>query len=128
MNGDDLLAAGLIAILDKDGNDVTDKYSIEFKDLLTVDKIAITVASGTYIKPYDGTPLNPKDELKLYLGTLIDGHRIVGNAVGSVLLGEGENTIILTDVKIVDSQGNDVTKNYDIFLEVGTLTVFTLEE
>ncbi|MBE5750156.1 MAG: transglutaminase domain-containing protein [Clostridiales bacterium] len=128
MLGEDLLNAGLITILDKDGNDVTDKYSIEFKDLLTVDKIAITVASGTYIKPYDGTPLNPKDELKLYLGTLIDGHRIVGNAVGSVLLGERENTIILTDVKIVDSQGNDVTKNYDIFLEVGTLTVFMLEE
>jgi hypothetical protein len=59
---------------------------------------------------------------------LIDGHRIGGNAVGSVLLGEGKNTNIPTDVKIVDSQGNDVTKNYDITTEEGTLTVFSLDE
>ena len=54
---------------------------------------------------------------------MVEGHTLYAKASGILVkLGEIENHIDPDDVVILDSEGNDVTDNYDISYEFGTLT------
>ncbi len=111
-----------VKVVDKTtGEDVSDQYWINCKyDYLTVAARTITVTSGSAQKAYDGTALRCS-EYTYAESELCDGHKLE-------LLFEGEQTALgrsknLFTARIVDAQGNDVSKNYHFILNYGWLRV-----
>ncbi len=82
--------------------------------------IAITVKAKDGSWPYDGEP-HSLNEGELVSGELIDGDSLVVTTSGSIIdVGEEDN--VLTSVSIMRGS-EDVTSEYDITEEPGTLTV-----
>lgn len=115
-----------LVILDKDGKDVTAEYEkidvIEGK--LTVNKLAITITASSDKKEYDGKELTCK-KAKITSGELVKNHKVEkATFKGSQTeVGKSDNVIVDGSVKIIDADKKDVTKNYSITLEKGTLEV-----
>lgn len=108
-----------------DGQDITDYYKIVKNcGLLTVGHRQITVKADDAQKVYDGTPLVSESY------SITDGEIVKGQFISSCTIkveqeriGVGRSQCIPSDVVILDEQGNDVTKNYTIKYEEGTLRV-----
>ena len=82
--------------------------------------VRITLTTQDVSRIYSGLPLIG-DELSISSGKLHPGHRIVvRNFPQLTLVGQIENA---PDYLIVDETGADVTEQYDILEEFGTLTV-----
>jgi uncharacterized protein YnzC (UPF0291/DUF896 family) len=110
-----------IKIVDSQGNDVTDIYKIN-GDYGTLEVVPreITITSKSASKKYTGSSLTCDDYDMT--GTLAAGQSIYVNISGEqVYIGRSENTI--TSVYILDENGDDVTANYNITKQNGTLTV-----
>ena len=111
------------AVKDSSGNTVTDQFYIHFdmKNALTVSRRAITVASISETKLYDGTPLT-NDTYWIAGGSLAPGETISVLITGSITdIGTAPNTI--KSVSVAGAGGADVTKNYKIRKSQGILTV-----
>ncbi len=100
---------------------------------LTVSPYKLTLTAESASKPYDGTPLK---NTNVKATSLLNGHSFrsgdgvkfsvydsKGNLIQNGPINEGSYTKKVTDVHIVDSNGNDVTANYDITRLNGTLTI-----
>ena len=113
-----------ITILNSDGEDVTDQYYIKFVGApLRIDKRVITLQAASETKTYDGTPLT-NDSVSIIVGELVDGHRLVAQAVGSITLeGTTKNVVDTDTLRILDENGNNVTDCYEIICNDGELTV-----
>ena len=111
-----------VVVKDANGNDVTDLYYIDvIKGSLTIDKVNIEVTANSVEKKYDGTPLT-SDECWISFGSLIEGHSLVTEVVGKIVdIGTEKNKI--SSVKVIDENGNDVTKYYEIKKVDGVLTI-----
>ena len=114
-----------VTVEDAGGNDVTYMYRIiNDYGTLTVTPRAITVQADSATKTFDPnnrTPLTAPDA-EITAGSLADGHKATFTTKGSQTnVGYSEN--IVSEVKIVDENGNDVTANYKITKLPGTLTV-----
>ncbi len=112
-----------VAIYDENGNDVTHFYKInKTYGIVTVSGKKITIKAGDATKVYDGTPLT-SEVIELIEGELLEGDRItVSETEGSQTnVGTAENIII--SVSIYNQDGENVTRNYEITLVSGTLTV-----
>lgn len=112
-----------ITIFDPSGNDVTDEYKVTLNcGTLEVLPVEITVRTLDGTKDYDGKPLRV---LKYVVeGQLIPGHSLYLAVTGQQLEpGTSDNTVDMDSILIVDGSGQDVTKNYQINLELGTLRV-----
>lgn len=110
-------------IIDSEGVDVTDKYTItKLEGTITVNKRPISLRASDAYKEYDGTPLiSNSKEYTWVNGSLIDGHTIEVSSYGErTEAGIGENQL---DVQIYDANGNLMTQNYDIQVVPGALTV-----
>ena len=109
------------AVLSPDGTDVTANYQITVNSgTLTVTPITIHIRTGSAEKQYDETPLSCA-EWQLTEGTLLSGHKLVGQAAASqTVVGTSENRITMT---AEGADGNDVTQCYRFVMEYGTLTV-----
>lgn len=106
---------------DANGKDVTAKYKISTQDgTLEITKAPLTVTAKSAEKVYDGKALTANTcEVK---GSLAKGHKISATVTGSqTQIGSSKNKV--SNVKIVDANGNDVTSNYEITYVEGTLTV-----
>ncbi|MCH5159571.1 MAG: hypothetical protein J1F66_01815 [Clostridiales bacterium] len=80
----------------------------------------LTVRSASASKEYDGAPLYDMGYDVLY-GSLPEGHKIQVYSFATLeTVGSIANTFM---VKILDSDGNDITHGYQITLEYGTLTM-----
>ena len=80
----------------------------------------ITIKSISASKVYDGTPLTATG-LEIVEGSLLPGHRLsVVDSVAFTNVGIRDNTL---RVKILDENGNDVSKEYLIGYEYGTLEI-----
>ena len=112
-------------VYDEEGRNVTDCYEVEKNyGILEVLPIKLSIKTGSDFKPFDGTPLT-KDECELLSGSVLDGHSLVMNAIGTVtLVGKVENNLF---VSITDSEGNDVTSNYEVEELLGELEVLPIE-
>ena len=114
-----------VRIFAEDNTEVTSNYSISYiSDALTVTARPITIKAGDATKVYDGTPLT----CELYEITsglsLVDGHTLYAETNGSqTAVGSSTNSISEEIVKITAPDGKDVTSNYEITFEDGTLTV-----
>ena len=86
----------------------------------------ITLTPNDVEKVYDGTPLSASG-YTVTSGALLDGHKLTASceATGTDV-GEYPITISETDIKITDGSNQDVTKNYLVRTERGTLTITPL--
>ena len=110
-------------IADGDGLDVTENYRIKYEmGKLVILPREITVRTGSASKFYDGTELTCDAWKIVSLTTLLEGHSMQIAVSGTQTeVGESEN--ITAEEIILDADGNEVTKNYDITYQYGILTV-----
>lgn len=108
----------VVQIRDEQGNDVTDGYEITYEyGTLTMDRRQLTVITQSAARPYDGTPLECHSYEHFELA---DGDEI--QIVFTSKLTERGTCANMATVRIV-RQGLDVTANYVITLNFGSLTV-----
>ncbi|WP_165171104.1 InlB B-repeat-containing protein [Adlercreutzia sp. ZJ242] len=95
---------------------VEDNHSVV---VTTVALGAVSVEAPSVSKVYDGTPIAPSDAV--FTG-LPEGYTATADVSGSITeVGTAAST--LSDVRIFDADGNDVTANFDITEIIGTLEV-----
>ena len=87
----------------------------------SITPIRLTVTASSASKVYDGSALT-KNEFNITEGQLVDGQIISGTTSGSII-DVGETPNALTVVTVKDANNNDMTTNYDITKENGTLEV-----
>lgn len=107
------------------GNDVSSNFDINIRTShrLTIMPRKITVTSKGAQKVYDGTPLT-LTEYEITVGELVEGHNITLNITGTQTeVGSSNNLIERNSIIITDSNGVDVTKNYQITGKYGVLEV-----
>ena len=108
-----------------DGTDVTGNYAVTTEDgTLTITPRPITVTAGSDTKVYYGTPLTCSEAIvsSALSPALVLDHEIRFAVSGSQTeIGESENT--LTYAAVFTADGTDVSYNYQITKENGTLTV-----
>ena len=108
-------------ILDETGADVTDQYAIiEEFGTIRITPCKITLSSPASFKVYDGEPLTPSP-VKLTAGRLVAGHTLEAGG-GNELVMPGAETAA-PQYRILDAGGRDVTDQYEINENFGTLTV-----
>ncbi len=111
----------LTVTIDDGGTDVTSNYDITFIDgSLEVTPRPISVQTNSDTKVYDGTALF-NENYTITLGTLVTGDNInVIDNTDITNVGVVDNVLTL---EILDSLLNDVTSNYNITFDNGTLEV-----
>ena len=87
-----------------------------------VSKHSVTISSGSASKTYDGTALS-LPELTVTGGSLVAGHVVEGQATASVINATATPVANQFNAVIKDANGNNVSNNYAITKNVGTLTV-----
>ena len=114
-----------ITIYDGQGNDVTKYYNIEFDyGTLTVLERELSIQTESLDKFYDGVAIT-SETYTILSGTIADTHTIVTVMAATITTpGSIENTIGIT---ILDENNIDVTSNYAINYDIGTLTVHYIE-
>ena len=103
--------------------DVTVNYSIKITaGKLTVEKRPLRISTPDCEKVYDASPLSLAEGYTLAEEcSLVEGHSLcVVEAPSITQAGSAENILLFA---VLDEDGRDVTKNYSVFLDVGTLTV-----
>ena len=105
-------------------SDVTDNYEITVvPGRLVVKPRPITLTAGSDTKEYDGTPLT-KNSYSISSGSLVKGHTLALTISGSqTKVGSSANVINAKSVKLTDPDGKNVTSQYTVTLQDGTLTV-----
>ena len=118
----------VIKIVDADGNDVTENYDTEDISFgtLKVTPRPVTVKADDDEKTYDGTPLEnagctPGDSAAD--SGLVDGHELIAKAEGTITNAGTAENVVNEPAQIFAANGDDVTRNYDIKYDKGTLTV-----
>lgn len=107
--------------------DVASNYNISYEvGNLTIEKRPILVVTKSATKEYDGSELTCNDlEISKDSYDLVEGHTYkIVSSTNITNAGSVENVL---EIKIFDAENNDVTDNYDISYEYGTLTVNKLE-
>ena len=118
-----------VQILTSSGEDVTKNYAITtVNGTLTVKPRPINIKTGSAEKIYDDTPLTCKTFAvsSEYSPALVLDHYVKAeNAIfgSSTSAGVWNNYIDESLVLIKDGDGNEVTQNYAISCEYGTLTI-----
>ncbi len=89
-------------------------------DRINASSTTLTISTNSAAADYDSTPLT-NHQWTLLHGGLQEGHKIIANFTGSQTdAGISENTMTVT---IVDENGRDVTGDYVINYEYGTLQI-----
>lgn len=102
------------------GEDVTARYQINGGGTITVHPRPITVETPSATKEYDGKPLT-MPQWTLTQGTVAEGQTLTATVTGTqTKAGESLNTV---DIRITDSEGNNVRTNYRLSVKTGVLTV-----
>lgn len=114
-----------ITILDSENMDVTGNYKITLKlGKLKVIPRGLYITTESLEKVYDGTPLESQ-RWTLTDGVLISNHRIEAIMTASITKpGTLNNQVGIT---ILDQNDQIVTSNYNIFYDIGQLTVYPRE-
>lgn len=112
-------------ILDEAGKDVTEQYEIcENFGTIRVEPRKITLSAPEMSKIYDGEPLQ-SEAVRLTGGTLLPGHRLSAQPGNALTLPGTEP--IRPVYQILTESGDDVTDQYQVTEDVGTLTVQPVE-
>ena len=135
----DKLVPGNAVIVDGNGVEVTANYDITYvPGALTITrrgagdmKVVLTAADNTVV--YDSQPhgvkLNAAGEIEVGVSytitNLANGHKVQSVVISGseTAVGEYENRLVPSGAKIVDAEGNDVTRNYVVGYKNGKLTI-----
>ncbi len=113
-------AKAYIHVYNEIGSDITKNYNIETRDgTLRVKPIELSIASNSVSKLYDATPLS-SDSYEV-IGNLIENDRLSYNNQSSII--NAGTAINEFDVKVLDSNDNDVSSHYAITKAYGSLTI-----
>lgn len=120
-------AIGEIIITNENGENVASNYEVTtFIGTLEVTQRQITIKTESASKVYDRTPLIERGWEITSDTTLVDGHTIELSVVGELTnVGEIYNSI--TELKIYDEEGKNVTRNYNVSKNHGKLKVLPIE-
>ena len=88
----------------------------------SIAQMALTIKANDATKTYDGTALT-NNSYTITSGTLFTGHSLFKVTVTGSQTAAGSSDNVPSGVVIRNAGGTDVTANYDITLENGTLTV-----
>lgn len=111
----------VLSIFNSEDFETTFNYEIEYVyGILEIIPRPITYLTASDSKVYDDTPLF-NTTTKVILGSLVEGHTDLVDKFEDITdVGTIDNLIT---VLIFDELGEDVTTNYDIKYELGTLTI-----
>ncbi|MBQ7789017.1 MAG: hypothetical protein IJ398_05125 [Clostridia bacterium] len=118
INEENILLIGVFA----GSEDVTSNYEISYENgSLTVNKRPLIVVSGSSTKTYDATPLICHEHTYKN-SSLADNHTVIAKYTGAVTeYGQSvENTMLIV---VWDENEMDVSENYEISYENGSLTI-----
>ena len=110
----------------RDGKDVTSNYIINgyTYGTLEITKRPLSVQLNNSEKIYDGTPLKAGSFMvNANRYPLPKGHTLTLDATGEVTFGTVPHTYVQGSARVTDETGKDVTKNFEITVTDGTLTV-----
>ena len=115
-----------VTIFDALGADVTGDYNVVLEyGVLEIMPRTISITTGTEFREYDGTPFSYDNWTLETPDALMPGDHINVVMTGKQTeIGSAFNTC---DVYVYDSNGNDVTYNYEVDVEKGVLTVTPVE-
>ncbi len=112
-------------ITDSQGNDITNRYSfVQSGGKIQVTPRAVTLRTASASKQYDGEPLSDS-RFEVIKGSLCKGESIKLATTSIVNVGYTQNYIIEYTVygKNADGSITDVSSNYRISYDYGTLTI-----
>lgn len=118
-----------VIITNEQGEDVTELYKFEYNlGSVIIQPNTLTLKAKSAEKLYDGYEL-VCNEIEIVGGVLIDGDTISSyNVIGSqVLPGQSANVIDISSIVITNKDGEDVTSNYLLSVEDGSLIVYPNE-
>lgn len=102
-----------------------DNYHISVtKGTLTVNPRPLTLTTASAAADYTGTPLTKNGEDDYTVEGLLEGHKATVTITGSQTVPDSSSNT--ADIVIKDAEDHDVTGNYAIKEEFGTLTVNSL--
>lgn len=90
--------------------------------------ITITADSASKAYKEDDTTALTANGYSITSGELLEGHSISSVTITGSQTGLGSSDNVPTDAKIVDSEGADVTNQYKITYEKGTLSVYSFNK
>lgn len=112
----------LFVITSPDGNDVTVNYEITvIKGSITVTPRPVIIHTGSATFEFDDKEHTVTDYEVDSKTPLVNGHRISVNTSTSVRYFSTVENVM--EISILDENGNDVTKNYQIQFENGTIEI-----
>ena len=111
-----------VTIIDSAGNNVSELYNVKQEyGILEVYRVSLTVTAASDEKLYDGEPL-VNDGFTLSPANIAEKFTVECKVLGSQTeVGSSPNQV--TSCKLFNGAGEDVTRNFDIMKEDGTLTV-----
>ena len=110
-------------ILDEQNNDISDRYWIQKEyGKVTIEPRSLTIKATDAQKVYDGTPLTSQEYI-IVSGELAEGHTIALITMSGSQTEMGRSENLISYVKILDEQQREVTSNYYLIYQPGTLKV-----
>ena len=115
-------------ILDENGNDVTGEYKIVYQDgVIEVRKPTLIVRAASGKKVYDGTPLEAPTFTHSFKNAQFSTLYTVTATVSGQQTEVGQSQNEISGAVVTDVLGRDVTRNFDVQYECGTLKVYLYE-
>lgn len=108
------------------GDSTDEDYFYDYK-ILTVEKRQLEIITASAEKEYNEKEPTPLTNNTFYIGKglLLEGHTISLTVVGEQIeKGTSDNAIDRSSLRIEDSNGDDVSQNYDVKYNLGSLTVY----
>ena len=115
-----------IVVKDAQGNIITNQFRITCNtNILRVNKRSITVKPDNVVAVYNGESHEPSNYVITSKYELAEGHEIaaIEYSGSRTNVGSTDSSIVKDSIVIIDENLQDVTSNYDIVLEKGTITV-----
>lgn len=111
-----------LTVYNPGGDDVTDCYAITVVEgSLTVNPRPLIVRAGSASYPYNGEPQSCTDFTVDPSTVMAYGHRV--RVLSSTQLTDCGSVPNVLSLRVETTRGSDVTGNYSLFVEEGTLTV-----
>ena len=112
-----------VVIKDSSGHDITEQFKITLKTgKLTIKQRGITIKPEDVVGVYNGEEYSPNNYQITSKNKLAEGHSAIVRYKGSLSeVGSIQSSIV--SVQIVDEHYQDVTSNYKITCDKGTITV-----
>lgn len=118
----------VVKVLDDSGNVLSTMPSSKVvkpapeRSQIKVTTIKLTLEAGTTVQNYSGKTIT-NNNVKITSGALLEGHKLVDVVINGSQSGVGSSVNEITNFRIVDENGNDVTKYYEVNCVNGKLTL-----